>query len=164
MTSPALTAEELLAWSDRTFQQWIALFQVQPWLLTVSCDIYKPASTVADLMQHIVVVEIRYAERLAGRPETPYEAIATTPEAIAGAHVRAHALFQQELGKQIDWEQKLTFQTISMGTLAASRKTILFHALLHGIRHYAQLATVIRQNGAKLNFAMDYLMMGAERA
>jgi len=41
---------------------------------------------------------------------------------------------------------------------------VLFHALLHGIRHYAQLATLVRQHGIKPEWPMDYLFMGMERA
>ena len=50
--------------------------------------------------------------------------------------------------------------TITMGKLKAPRKTIMFlHALMHSIRHYAQLATLARQNGFKPDWAMDYLYM-----
>jgi uncharacterized damage-inducible protein DinB len=47
--------------------------------------------------------------------------------------------------------------------MRASRKTIFFHAMLHSIRHYAQLATLVRQRGIKPDWPMDYLIMGAER-
>jgi uncharacterized damage-inducible protein DinB len=54
--------------------------------------------------------------------------------------------------------------TRSMGLARSNRKTILFHALLHGIRHYAQLATIVRQQGVKPEWLMDYLAMNMERA
>jgi uncharacterized damage-inducible protein DinB len=41
-------------------------------------------------------------------------------------------------------------------------RTLLFHALLHGIRHYAQLATLTRQAGHPANVAGDYLFMDAQ--
>jgi uncharacterized damage-inducible protein DinB len=51
-----------------------------------------------------------------------------------------------------------------MGPARSNRKTILFHALLHGIRHYAQLATLVRQCGVQPGWHMDYLVMRMERA
>jgi uncharacterized damage-inducible protein DinB len=41
---------------------------------------------------------------------------------------------------------------------------MLFHTLLHGIRHYAQLATLARQYGIKPDWSMDYFLMGIEPA
>jgi hypothetical protein len=35
---------------------------------------------------------------------------------------------------------------------------------MHGIRHYAQLATLVRQHGVAPDWPMDYLFMGARRA
>ncbi len=36
--------------------------------------------------------------------------------------------------------------------------------MTHGIRHYAQLATLVRQHGVTPDWPMDYLFMGARRA
>ena len=64
-------------------------------------------------------------------------------------------------GDSVNWEEKLEFPTLSAGTQSATRKKILFHALLHGIRHYAQLATLVRQHGIKPDWSMDILMSEA---
>jgi uncharacterized damage-inducible protein DinB len=50
-----------------------------------------------------------------------------------------------------------------MGQLRSNRKTILFHALLHSIRHYAQLASLARHCGVQPDWPMDYLIMQIER-
>jgi uncharacterized damage-inducible protein DinB len=47
--------------------------------------------------------------------------------------------------------------------MRASLKTNYFHAMLHSIRHYAQLSTLVRQHGHKPAWPGDYLMMGVER-
>jgi uncharacterized damage-inducible protein DinB len=73
-------------------------------------------------------------------------------------------IFQQLFASDIDWNQPMDFTTRTMGTLRSNRKTILFHALLHGIRHYAQLASLVRQCGVKPDWPMDYLFMHAEWA
>ncbi len=160
----ALTGEELLAWNDKTAERWRLLLEAHEDLLTVSCDV-AGVKSVGELLQHIVAVELRYAERLAGLPETLYESIlyGTVSEVFA-THTRAMELFRGVLGDTAyDWTQTVKFATRSMGELQASRKTILVHALMHGVRHYAQLATLVRQHGVKPDWPMDYLFMDAKR-
>lgn len=161
----ALTGEELMAWVDKTTIEWQELLEAHPHLLAVPCDI-REVKTAGELVQHIVAVQLRYAERLAGRPETAYEAIpyGTVAELYA-THVRSMALLRQLLADPgCDWNEELELTTRSMGTLVASRKTVLVHALMHSIRHYAQLATLARQHGVAPKWQMDYLLMGARRA
>jgi uncharacterized damage-inducible protein DinB len=78
--------------------------------------------------------------------------------------VQAIAIFKQLLASDIDWDASIEFNTRSMGPARSARKTILFHALLHSIRHYAQLATLARQLGVKPDLPMDYLLMDIEIA
>ena len=64
MTQPILTAEEILAWNEKTAQGWRQLLTSHPELLTQPCDI-AGTKNVAELLQHIVAAQLRYAERLA---------------------------------------------------------------------------------------------------
>jgi uncharacterized damage-inducible protein DinB len=164
MTQPALTAEDVLAWLETTSNKWRALIEEHPGILDFPCDVMG-VSTVGGLLQHIVAVEVRYAEQLSGLPPTEYAAIPfDSAEAIYATHERAVKMFRELLAVGGDWDAKFDFVTRSMGPMRASRKTILFHALMHAIRHYAQLATLVRQHGIKPGWQMDYLMMGVERA
>lgn len=164
MTQPILTAEEVLAWNEKTAQNWRQLLTHHPELLTQPCDI-AGTKTVAELLQHIVAVQLRYAERLADLPVSDYAAIPfDSAESIYATHDRTIAIFQQLLASDIDWNEPLEFTTRSMGPARSNRKTILFHALLHGIRHYAQLASLVRQCGVQPGWPMDYLFMHMERA
>lgn len=164
MAQPALSGYEMLAWIETTSNRWRALIETHPEILAMPCDVMG-VSTAGELLQHIVAVELRYAERLAGVPATDYSAIAfDSADAIYTTHRCAVALFTKQLESDADWDEKIEFVTKSMGPMRASRKTVLFHALLHGIRHYAQLATLVRHHGIKPDWQMDYLMMGAERA
>lgn len=160
----ALTGEELMAWNEKTAGQCQKLLEAHEHLLTVPCDV-AGVKCVGELMQHIVAVQLRYAERLAGLPETSYDAIAyDTVAALFATHDRAMELFcGLSADPAFDWSQEIEFSTRVMGRLAASRKTIFIHALMHGIRHYAQLATLVRQHGVKPDWPMDYLFMGARR-
>lgn len=159
-----LTGEELLAWSDTTAHHWCKLLEAHPHLLALPCDIASVKS-VGELMQHIVAVPLRYAERLAGLPESSYETIKYGSAAeLFATHTQAMELLRKLIADPAyDWDEQLEFTTRRMGVLCASRKTILIHALMHGIRHYAQLATLVRQHGVAPDWQMDYLLMGASR-
>jgi uncharacterized damage-inducible protein DinB len=165
MSQPVLTAQDLMAWNEKTSTNWQQLLTAHPELLIVPCDI-AGTKTIGELLQHIVAVELRYAERLADLPVSDYANVPfNSVGAIYATHDRAKAIFQQLLdAADIDWDQPLEFMTRSMGPARSNRKTILFHALLHGIRHYAQLATMVRQQGVKPEWLMDYLAMNMERA
>jgi uncharacterized damage-inducible protein DinB len=162
MTQPTLSAEEILAWSETTAAGWRKLLTSHPELLTLPCDI-AGTKTVAELLQHIVAVELRYAERLADLPISDYANIAfDSVKSIYATHDRAIAIFKQLLASEnYDWNATVDFNTRRTGPLHSDRKTILFHALLHGIRHYAQLASLVRQCGVKPDWPMDYLFMHA---
>jgi uncharacterized damage-inducible protein DinB len=163
MTQPALTADEMLAWLEKTSTNWRALVEAHPEMLALPCDVMG-VGTVGGLLQHIVAVEVRYAEQLSGMPVTEYEAIPfDSAAAIYSTHERAVGLLRKQLASDVDWDETIDLKTRSMGALRASRKTVLFHATLHSIRHYAQLATLVRQSAIKPGWPMDYLMMGVER-
>ncbi len=163
MSKPTLSAHDLIAWNEKTAAGWRRLLTAHPELLTESCDIAGTKS-VAELLQHIVAVELRYAERLADLPVSDYANISfDSVESLYATHNRAIAIFQQLLNSDIDWSTPIQFTTRTMGEARSSRKTILFHALLHGIRHYAQLASLVRHCGVKPDWPMDYLMMDIER-
>jgi uncharacterized damage-inducible protein DinB len=163
MSQPALTAEEMMTWLERTSEGWKGIATAHPEMLALPCDIMG-VSTVGELLQHIVAVELRYAEQLNGLPPSDYSQIPfDSAEAIYATHQRASALVRQQLASRVDWDERIDFVTRSMGPARASRKAILFHSLLHSIRHYAQLATLVRQQGIKPGWPMDYLFMDMER-
>lgn len=163
MSEPILTAREILAWCDTTSGDWQRLLAANPAILDLPCDIAN-TSTVAQLLQHIVAVELRYAQRIHAMPETEYEEISfDSVEALYATHERAFVLYRQALEGETDWDTPIEFKTRSVGMLLASRKTTLFHAMFHSIRHYAQLGTLIREHGYKTDRPGDYLFMGTTR-
>jgi uncharacterized damage-inducible protein DinB len=163
MSEPVLTADEVLKWNESTSEHWRGFLAENPGVLAIACDI-AGTKTVAELMQHIVAVELRYAERIAQVAESSYEQVAhDSVEAIYATHDRAIGMINEALAGETDWERRMEFQTRSYGAMRASMKTIYFHAMLHGIRHYAQLGTLVRQHGYKQAWMGDYLMMGVER-
>lgn len=158
MSIPSLAGEDLLAWNDATAETWKKLATDHPALLQLPCDIYQ-AGTVGKLLQHIVAVELRYAERLTNSPVTDYANIPySTAEEIFAAHARAVSLLKDLIAdSSFDWDHELEFMTLTAGRRRATCKAVFQHALLHGIRHYAQLATLVRPHGFSAG-ALDFLV------
>jgi uncharacterized damage-inducible protein DinB len=162
MTAAALALEELLGWSDESTRQWMQFLASTPAACGLPCGIYGCA-TVLGLVRHIVAVELRHGERLAGLPVTAYEEI---PEdslaALAALHGETMQRFRELLGDStIDWAAEIEFPTRSAVTLRATRRKLLAHALLHSIRHWAQLATLLRTAGYQPGIAGDLLASSA---
>ena len=68
---PTFSAETLVAWNDSTAQHWHKFVLANPAVFYQLCDI-RNGKIIADALQHIVAVELRYAQRLTGLPESPY--------------------------------------------------------------------------------------------
>ena len=163
MTTSSLSAEELMAWNDKTTRQWCEFIAANERVLDLSCDIYRPG-TVGQLLQHIVAAELRYAERLADLPVSDYASIPyETTDGILSTHDRALRILRALLGdSSYDWSSPIEFTTLTAGRRRSSRRTVLFHALLHGIRHYAQLGPLVRQAGFQPSLPSDYLLMDSQ--
>ncbi len=163
--SLSIPVETLLAWNDTTAQHWRDFILANPAILTLPSDI-RNGSTVADTLHHIVAAELRYASRLASIPEPDYSAFPQdSANALYNTHTRAFEIIREQLADpNYDWSTELTFNTLTAGRLRATREIILLHLTLHSIRHYAQLATLVRQQGYKPDWPMDFLFMGAQRA
>ncbi len=155
-----LSADELLRFCFAETQRWRDWLTANEKLLDLPIDIAQ-AKTVRDLVLHIVAVDLRYAERLLGEKVTEYEELPTsTPAELFSTADCAREKLEAFLQKATDaeWNQVLTFPTRSAGTLSSSKRKIFIHTLLHGMRHWAQLATYLRQQGHKQPWAHDFLL------
>jgi len=95
---------------------------------------------------------------------TPYDSIDTSSmDALFAAGREARRQLERYLdgAAEGDLARRLEFQTISAGTLSASARKIVAYALLHGVRHWAQLATVLRQHGRRTSWMHDLLLSEA---
>ena len=160
----ALQFRELLAWTGEETARWEEWLRAQdPAVLAVSLGDSKYA-TVGDLIFHVFMVERRYTERLHDEEATPYESV---PHATLDEIFAVHRDNRPRLERWVDtapeeeWARVLTFQTISAGTLTASKRKVLAHTLLHGIRHWAQIAMAVRQAGYPTEWMHDIIMSGA---
>ena len=60
-----------------------------------------------------------------------------------------------------DWSKTISFKTLSVGQMSASKRKCFVHALLHGMRHWAQLATALRQRGTQAEWHHDFMFSKA---
>jgi len=154
---------ELLAYTHEENQHWKRWLKQHPEALAANAGI-AGEDDVAGLLVHIFAVELRYAERLLEQPATPYEKLRSADlDQIFAIADDARSRFQQFLAQtdHADLSKIVTFETRSAGTLSASKRKILAHALLHGVRHWAQIATALRKAGYKQDWQHDFLFTKA---
>jgi uncharacterized damage-inducible protein DinB len=112
-------------------------------------------------VRHIWGAELRWGQRLAGLPVTTKEEMPTGPlDAIFALHTQAVDIFRRLLtADDAHWSEPYTLDlmVIPPEKRTMSRRKIALHALLHGHRHWAQLATLVRTAGFNSKFGGDLL-------
>jgi uncharacterized damage-inducible protein DinB len=155
---------ELLRYTELETAKWRTfLNSAGPAILEVQIDT-AGRKDLRGVLQHIFAVELRYSERLLETAETPYEKLPTESLGeLFGIHAKARENIKQwqATTDERDLAKVLTFQTITAGTLSASKRKILAHALLHGIRHWGQVAAILRQKGYKQEWGHDFIFSDA---
>ena len=152
--------ETLLAYRDAETSRWRAWFEAHP---SAALDVRLSDGEVGNvrlLIRHIFAAELRYAQRLAGEPVTDWpEFREETLEGIFALGDRARLLVGGFLtgAKAADFRDRLTFATLSAGTITASKHKILANFVNHGVRHWAQIATALRQAGYADQWPHDLL-------
>jgi uncharacterized damage-inducible protein DinB len=153
----------LLDYVEEETRKWTRLFQQHPAALDVKLDIAH-VENVRGLLHHIFAVEHRYAQRLYEEPNTAFDQIPSEPnETLFGigdqARIRIRKFIAEADEKKL--AQNVTFQTVSYGVLTVTFRKCLTHALIHSVRHWAQLATELRRAGYKQDWQHDFLFTKA---
>ena len=163
-TLAQISFAELLAANESDTAKWRKWFDVQPAeVLEVPLSIAL-AKDVREFLLHIFAVELRYAERITGSPVTEYETLPTGSVAdLFGISQRASALYRQYLAHATDDDlsSAMEFPTRTAGIIRSSKRKMFAHALLHSMRHWAQLATALREAGYPTNWGKDFLYTDA---
>jgi uncharacterized damage-inducible protein DinB len=164
MSTCALTFRELLDYTRVETGHWHRWLAAQPAAVLELPVGSGRTATVRGLLHPIVVVERRYVDRLRGDPVTSYEDIPSgSLDALFAAFADTRTRLDAWLGSasDADLSRRMEFQTLSAGTQTASARKLVVHLLLHGIRHWAQLATALRQQGYATDWPHDILMSDA---
>ena len=145
----SLTYDELLAYTQEERGRWRRFFAVHPEALERPLQPGGRFETIGKLIDHIFLVERRHVQRLRG--ETLSTATGLTgnnapPLFDYGASVRRELeQFVQTLDEDVA-SQMRTFRVREQPWAMTPRK-LLFHVLIHEIRHWAQIALAIRLAG-----------------
>ena len=159
-----VSVKELLRYTDLETAKWHTFLKASGGnILDESIDT-AGQKDLRGVLLHIFAVELRYSERLLETEVTAYEKLPTaTLDDLFGIHKRARQNIDRWLAgtHERDMAKVLTFPTITAGTLSASKRKCLIHALLHGVRHWAQVANTLRIKGHKQDWGHDFLFTDA---
>jgi uncharacterized damage-inducible protein DinB len=160
----ALRYQTLLEQTSTEHHRWHDWFVERPEAWAVPFAAGRMA-TIGGVVMHIFAVELRYAQRLLDQEVTPWEGFPQTSiEDVfeLGDNARAQLVDFLTSAPESELDRVLTFQTLTAGTITASKHKIASNIFLHGIRHWGQIATVLRQNGFADQWPHDMLLSTIE--
>lgn len=166
MASSSIEIGVLAAYVDTETERWRNWFADAP---AAVLDLPLGAGaegTVRTLIKHVFAVELRYAQRLVGLPVSGYEELADgSVDELWTIHRTAATLRDRFLsGASAEaLDAVLVSETRKLGRIEARAHTVVVHTLIHGIRHWAQIATVLRQQGHATAWEHDWLLSPAVR-
>ena len=146
-----LTYDELLRYTAEEREKWRRFFVAHPDAVGLAVQPDARFSTVGKLIDHIFLVERRCVQRLRG--ETPVDRTGLTGNNAAplfdyGASVRRELeQYAGDLDEDVA-SQLRTFEMRDQQWPMTPRK-LLFHILVHEIRHWAQIALAVRLAGTE---------------
>jgi len=156
----ALRYETLLELTSTEQHRWHDWFIEHPKAWAVPFATGRMA-TIGGVVTHIFAVELRYAERLLDQEVTDWENFRQTSiEDVfeLGDNARAQLVQFLTTASEAELDRVLTFQTLTAGVISASKHKIASNVFLHCIRHWGQVATVVRQQGFGDQWSHDLLL------
>lgn len=160
----AIQFEELLDYAEFETRRWHDWFARYPAALAVKTEV-ATAGNAMTLVFHIAYVELYFAAHLLGEPYPDYK------EMKYGSIEELFAIFDQAQSKlrrylykakKADWDKRVDLGSRGEFTVPPITKRKCFvHVLIHGTRHWAQLATELRASGYKQDWQHDFLFSEA---
>ncbi len=145
----ALGFDELLRYTNDERDKWRAWLLAHPAAMDATLQPGARFSTVGKLIDHIFLVERRHLQRLTTDPLSDSTGLTgnnAVPLFDYGASVRRElGQYVEELGED-DADEPRTFNVRDSDYSMTPRK-LLFHILLHEMRHWAQIALAVRLAG-----------------
>lgn len=156
----ALSYKTLLELTSTEHHRWRDWFGEHPEAWSVPFASGRMA-TIGGVVLHIFAVELRYSQRLLDQEVTAWEEFAQSSidEVFdLGDNARGQLVQFLTTAPEKELDRVLTFQTLTAGTVSASKHKIASNVFLHDIRHWGQIATVLRQNGFSDQWPHDLLL------
>ena len=164
MTSPASVIGYLLDYTEWDRSQWEAWFRSEgrdAFLLDLGANADGRIANVGELVRHIFSAEQRYVDRIQDLPITD---TSTVPADDVDRLFDFGRQTRQRLRGLVDsfpaerWELPREVE-IASHRRRITPKTMLVQSVTHEIRHWAQLATLLRLAGRRTG-AHDFLLSG----
>ena len=162
---PALSYVELLAYTAEETRRWREYLEQNPKALEVPMG--GRHGDVRGLVTHIFVSEFRWGQQLVGEKPTPAESFQPqTMDEVWALYGTARRRLESWVAAASteEMDQMLTVWAATYKReLTVSKRKILTHSLIHGIRHWAQIATDLRQACFVTDWSHDVLFTPAMR-
>ena len=145
----ALGFDELRRYTEEERQRWRRFFVDHPAALELPVQPSQRFGTIGGLIDHIFLVERRHLQRLRREPvaeKTGLTGNNAPPLFDYGASVRRELEHYVGQLHEDEGDQVRTFEVRNQQWPMTPRK-LLFHILLHEIRHWAQIALAVRLAG-----------------
>lgn len=153
---------DLLRYQESEAARWRAWLETQPpAVLDVPFgDAAKRMGSVRDMLWHLFIVEWVYACVLGGQSYDGYDKFGTqTLAELFAISAEARALLGAYLARATEADMTRTFSISGGGiTINGSARKFLTHVFFHSLRHWAQLATVLRQQGYQTDWQHDFVL------
>lgn len=166
VTHSAVTMEELLADFELTAARWKAFFAANPGAADVPTDIGRTGTTGA-LIWHIYAASVRHSERVLGEPISDLEGTMPVKDVTGAWELQARAATNMRRFLATADEATLStphaFTTRKSGDVSVTWRKLYLHICTHAIRHWAQIATIVRQAGYPPDWLHDILFSPAIR-
>jgi len=144
-----ITLDELLDWTAEERGKWMPWLKANPKALDVAVQPGGRFPTVGALIDHIFLVEHRHTSRLQGK-ELPAESGVTPGDVDALFTYAARGRNGvTSFIPTLDPSDAITPRdvVVATGTYPLSPRKLLFHMVLHEVRHWAQIASAVRAAG-----------------
>lgn len=140
------------AWQRDAWREWFQASDAAALGVTTGANGDGRFATIGALVRHIFSAELRYVERIQGTPLTDTGTVpADDVDRLFALGERARAMLLDLLVTfpASRWDTAIEFPLMNR-TVRLSPSKIVLHAVTHEIRHWAQVATLLRLQGYKV--------------
>jgi uncharacterized damage-inducible protein DinB len=140
---------EFTAWERSKWFEWLRKNGDSVLAISVGPHGDGRMETIGDLVKHIFIAEKHHIDRLSNRALTDTASIpSSSVEALFQLGGRSRRDLEEFVARQSApvWEIPREFNLLNTPVSVTPRKFVV-HVLVHEIRHWAQIATMLRLNG-----------------
>lgn len=147
--SHTISLDELLGWTAEERAKWLPWFKANPAALDLTMQPGGRFPTVGALVDHIFLVEVRHTLRLQRQDLPTQSAVAVNDiDGLWEYAARGREALQAYV-QSLSADDALTPREVAVqsGTYPMTPRKLLFHLALHEVRHWAQVAAIVRLAG-----------------